>query len=215
MPLLALAIGEPADRQQIRRLEQAHAVVETQALAGVELVGDVGEAGGGETGASGSALAIWLIGVDADTRFHDHQFVIRDAEDLDAERARARAVELGHQDALPLAEHDFAAADLQRQVVAEQQRAQVRIGVHAIAVGMIRIVVHPLGVARDHLLEEPLDVGEQRRLELVDEERAGRVHRPEADQAFADVEAPDELHDAVGEIDELDALVGRTTNVSP
>ena len=66
----------------------------------------------------------------------------------------------------------------------------------------------PLGVARDHLFEEPLDVGEQRGLELVDEQRAGRVHRPEADQPFADVEPPHELHDPVGEIDELDALIG-------
>ena len=49
---------------------------------------------------------------------------------------------------------------------------------------------------------------EQRRLELVDEERAGRVHRPEADEPLADVEAPDELHDPVGEIDELDPLIG-------
>ena len=45
---------------------------------------------------------------------------------------------------------------------------------------------------------------EQRGLELVDEQRAGRVHRPEADEPFADVEPPNELHDPVGEIDELD-----------
>ena len=84
----------------------------------------------------------------------------------------------------------------------------MRVGVHAIAVGVLRIVVHPLGVARDHLLEEALDVGEQRRLELVDEQRAGRVHRPEADEALPDVEAPDELHHPVGEIDQLDPLIG-------
>ena len=37
---------------------------------------------------------------------------------------------------------------------------------------------------------------------------AGRVHRPEADQPFADVETPDELHDPVRQVDELDALIG-------
>src|SRR5262249_20160074 len=52
------------------------------------------------------------------------------------------------------------------------------------------------------------DVGEQRGLELVDEQRAGRVHRPEADEAFADVELPHELHDADGQIHELDPLIG-------
>src|SRR5215218_8227222 len=69
-----------------------------------------------------------------------------DAEDLNPERARARAVELRHQNPLPLAEHHFPAADLQREIVTKQQCAQVRIRVHAIAVGVIRIVVHPLRV---------------------------------------------------------------------
>ena len=49
MPLLALAVREPADGEQIGALEQPHAVVERQPLAGVELVGDIGEAGGGDT----------------------------------------------------------------------------------------------------------------------------------------------------------------------
>ena len=44
--LLALAIREPADGVQIGTLEQPHAVVERQPLAGVELVGDVGETEG-------------------------------------------------------------------------------------------------------------------------------------------------------------------------
>ena len=39
---LALAGGEPADGQQIGRLEQAHALVEREALARLDLVGDVG-----------------------------------------------------------------------------------------------------------------------------------------------------------------------------
>jgi len=42
---LALAIGEPAQREQVRRLEQAHAVVERQALARFDLSGDAVESG--------------------------------------------------------------------------------------------------------------------------------------------------------------------------
>src|SRR5205814_10093483 len=55
--------------------------------------------------------------------------------------------------------------------------------------------------------EEALDVGEERDLEFVDEERAGRVHRPERDEPFPDVEAPGKFHHSVGQIDELDALI--------
>ena len=35
------------------------------------------------------------------------------------------------------------------------------------------------------------------------------VHGPEADQPFANAETPRELHNAVGEVDQLDALIGR------
>ena len=45
VPLLALAVGELADGEQVGRLEQADAVGELQADAGVELVGDVAESG--------------------------------------------------------------------------------------------------------------------------------------------------------------------------
>src|SRR5262249_57548735 len=37
---------------------------------------------------------------------------------------------------------------------------------------------------------------------------AGRVHRPEAHEPFADVEASHEFHDAIGQIHQLDALIG-------
>ena len=59
----------------------------------------------------------------------------------------ARPVELGHENALPLAQHDFPAAHRQRQAVAEQERAQMRVGVHAVAVREARVVVPPVGVA--------------------------------------------------------------------
>ena len=100
-------------------LEQPHAVVERQPLAGVELVGDVGRGRRCEVVDACLDRLAWSRYApmpDADARAQPS----RDAEDLDPQRARARAVELGHQDALPLAEHHFAAADLQREAVAEQ-----------------------------------------------------------------------------------------------
>ena len=59
MPPLALAVGQPADGQQIGRVEQPHAVVEVEALAGVELVGDVER---GRRREDGSASGNWVIG---------------------------------------------------------------------------------------------------------------------------------------------------------
>ena len=49
MPGTALPVRQPADRQEIGAVEQAPAVVEGQALAGVELVGDIEETGVGDT----------------------------------------------------------------------------------------------------------------------------------------------------------------------
>ncbi len=61
----------------------------------------------------------------------------RRSHDHDAQRARARPVEFGHEHALPLPEHDLPAADLQRQAVTEQHRPQVGVGVVPVAVGVI------------------------------------------------------------------------------
>jgi hypothetical protein len=44
--LLALPVREPSKRQQIRTLEQPHAVLERQPDAGVELIGDIRHACG-------------------------------------------------------------------------------------------------------------------------------------------------------------------------
>ena len=197
MPLLALAVRQPAEREQIGTLEQPHAVVERQPLAGVELRRDIRDA---RADSRNRWLACTLCVTTAQAHAH--------SERLYADGAGARSIELGDEDALPLAEHQLAAADLQRQAVAEQHGAQVRVGVHAIAVRVLRVVVHPLGVAIDHLLEEPLDVRVQRLLRLVDEERARRVHRPQADHPLPHAALADEVHDRIGDVDELDAPVG-------
>ena len=75
--------------------------------------------------------------------------------------------------------------------------------------------MQPLLVAVDHLLEEGLDVGEQGRLELVDEQRAGRVHRPEADGPARNLEPARVLHNPVRQVHQLHALIGLNQQHSP
>src|SRR5688572_17611768 len=109
-----------------------------------------------------------------------------DPHDLDPDRSLPRPVELRHQQALPLPEQNLSSCDLEREAVPEQHRAQMRVRIHAIAVGLIRIVVHPVEIARDDMLEEALDVGMQGALRFVDEKRARGVHRPQARYALVD-----------------------------
>ena len=49
MALLALAIRQPADGQQIGRVEETNALFQSQSKTGVELIGDVEKVGGRET----------------------------------------------------------------------------------------------------------------------------------------------------------------------
>src|SRR5262245_17323205 len=67
---------------------------------------------------------------------------LRDTHSLHPDRPRARSIELGDQDALPLAQDELSASHLQCEAMAEQHRAEVRVGVHPIAIRMRRVVVH-------------------------------------------------------------------------
>ena len=49
MTLLALAIGQPAHSEKVRRLEQTHALVKRQALALLQLLVDVGQSSRAES----------------------------------------------------------------------------------------------------------------------------------------------------------------------
>ena len=49
MAALAVAIGQPADGQQVRRLEEAQPFVGRQAQPRIDLVGDIDETCGAET----------------------------------------------------------------------------------------------------------------------------------------------------------------------
>jgi hypothetical protein len=50
VPLLALAVRQPADEEQVVTLEQANAIAEIEPNAAVEFVCDVGQAGGAKAG---------------------------------------------------------------------------------------------------------------------------------------------------------------------
>ena len=105
---------------------------------------------------------------------------------LNADGALARSVELGREHALPLAEDQFAAGDLQRHAVPEQHGPEMCVGVVAVAIRVLGVVVHPLDASRHRQLEKLLDFSMERGLILVDEQGTRRVERPEADEAFFD-----------------------------
>ena len=138
---LALAVRDPAERQQIGRVEQRDAVVERQPFPRVDLLGDRRQPGGD------------LQTVDS---------AANQSHDLRANGPRARAIHLAAQHALPPPDHQLAAADLHRHRLPEQHRAQVRVGVLPIAVGMLGIVVLVVLLARDDVFEERQDVGLER-----------------------------------------------------
>ena len=172
---LALAIGEPARPRAGPDTRTAARRRRASAVRRLELVGDVGEAKCLQTG---SRVSVQL----PITRLPITRSPITMSRSVRARGPSSSAMS----NALPLPQHDFPAAHLQREAVAEQHRAQVRVGVHAIAVRVRRIVVAPRGVASDDVLEERPDVGRAARLELVDEDRARRVHREQVDDAFFD-----------------------------
>ena len=95
MTLLTLAVGEPANGQQVRTLKETNPIAEGEADIRVEFVGEVKKAASRETSAHRAEPVGRKAPVDAPRS--------GDAPGLDAQGARARAVELGHQDPLPLA----------------------------------------------------------------------------------------------------------------
>src|SRR5687768_8501407 len=92
--------------------------------------------------------------------------------------------------------------------MAEHHRAQVRVGILAIAIGVFGIVVLVVAAAAGYGFEEGLDVGRERRLRFIDEYGAGGMHRPQRQQAFLYARAAHEGHHRVCQIDQLDTLAG-------
>jgi hypothetical protein len=130
------------------------------------------------------------------------------AEDLEGDRARARAIELGEDDALPLAADEAAAADRERGTGSQEERAKVGRGVAAVAVGVAGIVVAPGSVGADRLFELGAEVFEEGVLPFVDEEGGGGVERLQEGDAFLDSAFRYQVFDELGEVDELELLEG-------
>ena len=147
---LALAIGQPAERQQIRRLEQPHAIVERQPLARVDLVGDVGEPRGRQACARhfGPAASLRTFGL-----------TVRQPPDLGSHRSRAQA----HRARPSRTRCHWPSTSSPPLICSVSEwpssiARRVRIGVLPVAVRVIRIVVQVVLVARDHVFEKLLDV---------------------------------------------------------
>jgi hypothetical protein len=77
-----------------------------------------------------------------------------------------------------------------------------------VAVGVGGIVVPPIVLGADDLVEHALDVVEERGLPLVHEERHRGVQRGEEDHPLLDVVPLDDGGHLLGEVVELEPLVG-------
>src|SRR5581483_2053895 len=130
------------------------------------------------------------------------------ADDLDLEPPLPRAVELGQDDALVLAQQGLPLRDAERDRPPEQDRSEVGMAVGAVAVGVAGIVVEVAIPPGDELLQDDAQVVDQRRLELVDEDGHRGVERIHDEHAVPDARSPDDLLDVLGDVQELLVLVG-------
>src|SRR5437899_6345797 len=130
-------------------------------------------------------------------------------DDLDANLPPPRPIELREDDRLEPAEGEFGVVDPDGDGPPDQRRAEVRVRVAALTVGHARIIVAVTAPLRDEPLEEVLQVIDQRALELVDEQGAGRVQRVDQRDADGDGKLLNRIAHALGDIRDLGALVGR------
>src|SRR5438105_1120623 len=99
------------------------------------------------------------------------------ADDLDRDVALPRSVELREDDGLEPSEGELAVVDAEGDGAPQDGRAQVRVGVAALAVGEARVVVAIAAALGDEAFSQALEIVHQCALELVDEDRAGGVQR--------------------------------------
>src|SRR5207247_4393328 len=127
------------------------------------------------------------------------------ADDLDADRAFARPVELGEDDGLELAQREIAVVDPDREGPTEQHGSEMRAGVAPLAVRDARIVVTVARAIGDQPLEQSPEIFHQSALELVDEERARRVKRVDERDSRGHGERPDRGRHERGDVRDLGA----------
>ena len=77
---------------------------------------------------------------------------------MDLNCALSRAIKLGQDHRLPVAERDFAVSHRERERVSQHHRAKVRIGIFAAALGNFGIIVAPVIESTYQAFEKILDV---------------------------------------------------------
>src|SRR4029450_9591592 len=131
------------------------------------------------------------------------------AQDLHGDLALPGTVELGKDHGLEAAQRELAVDDGDRDVAAEQRRAQMRVRVAALAVGVARIVVTVATPLGDETLDEALEIVDERALELVDEQRARRMERIDEGDTVLDGKLLNRLTDELGDVVYLGTLLRR------
>src|SRR5437867_4198904 len=125
------------------------------------------------------------------------------AHDLDVDATGSWAVELREEDGLEPPERQLPAADAHGHASAEEGGAQMGMRVAALAVGEAGIVVAVAVVLRHQRLDHGLEVFDERALELVDEERAGRVQRVHEEDALLDVGTQHDVTNGLRDVEDL------------
>lgn len=97
---------------------------------------------------------------------------------------------------------------MQAQALSHDHPAQVRIGVLALAIGILRVVVPPRILTGDQIVEEGPHIVQQRVLPLVDEDRRGGMKRLQMHHSFPDSALADDLVDAIRDVDQLHPIAG-------
>src|SRR5713226_2985689 len=130
-------------------------------------------------------------------------------DDLDADLAAARAVELGEDHGLEPPERQLAVVHTEGDAAPEERGAQVRVRVAALAVRHARVVVTVAVALGDEPLDERLEVVDERALELVDEQRAGRVESVDERDARPDGRLLHRVPHQLRDVGNLGALLTR------
>src|SRR5215831_10493307 len=131
------------------------------------------------------------------------------ADHLDADLPLPWAVELGEDDRLEATQGQLAVVHADRDVATKQGRPEMRVCVAALAVRNPRVVVAIAVALGNELLDQRAEIVDQRALELVDEQRAGRVQRIDERDARGDGELLDGVAHELGDVRDLGLLIRR------
>src|SRR5712691_8475685 len=129
------------------------------------------------------------------------------ADQLDVDFAFSGTVEFGEDDRLEPPERQLTVVEPHGDAPSQQGRAQVGVGVAALAVRIPGIVVTVPAALGHEPLHQPFEIVDQRRLELVDEERAGCVQRVDESDAAGHRGGLDDVPDLLGDVGDLGSLL--------